>query len=94
MNFSSAFNLSESGRSESTGPLQGRQSSADPARALPANTHNVTSDARMEKIANLRAAIQAGAYAVSPTAVADKIMQGLFDRNRQWGCNSTMCRGR
>ena len=94
MNLSSAFNLSESGRSESASPLPPRQSSTDPARALPANTHNATCDVRMEKIASLRTAIQADAYSVSPTAVADKIMEGLFDRNQQWRCISTICSGR
>ncbi|MEO6829802.1 MAG: flagellar biosynthesis anti-sigma factor FlgM [Acidobacteriaceae bacterium] len=37
------------------------------------------SDVRMEKVASVSAAIQAGTYSVSPLDVADKIMQGMFD---------------
>jgi flagellar biosynthesis anti-sigma factor FlgM len=39
------------------------------------------SDVRMKKIASVSAAIQSGTYNVSPSDVADKIMQGMFDSN-------------
>lgn len=41
------------------------------------------SDVRMEKVASVSAAIQAGTYSVSPHDVADKIMQGMFDPNQR-----------
>ncbi len=40
-------------------------------------------DVRMEKVASVSAAIQAGTYNVSPHDVADKIMQGMFDPNQR-----------
>ncbi len=41
------------------------------------------SDVRMEKVASVNAAIQAGTYNVSASDVADKIMQGMFDPNQR-----------
>lgn len=53
------------------------------AAAQPTAAAGAASDVRMEKVASVSAAIQAGTYSVSPVQVANKIMQGMLDPSLQ-----------
>lgn|GEM_PF-5399203 len=78
----SGFKVPKPGRSKSAGPPQASPSSANRNPAPPVGAESAAGDVRTEKVARLRAAIQAGTYFVSAIAFADKIMQGMFDWDR------------
>jgi flagellar biosynthesis anti-sigma factor FlgM len=53
------------------------------AAAQSAAPDSMSSDVRLDKVASVSAAIQAGTYNVSPHDVADRIMQGMFELNQR-----------
>ena len=82
MSPANGLNPPEPGRAASTDPLPAQQRGANRTTAPAGDAENTATDMRVEKIARLRAAIQAGTYYVSAIAFAEKIMQGMLGWNR------------
>ncbi len=78
-----AQNSGSASKASASAPNGGKtdQASLSASGLAAAQSAAPESDVRTEKIASVSAAIQAGTYHVSSTAVADKIMQGMFDSN-------------
>ncbi len=65
-------------QSQAAIPNGGKTDQADLSSTGLAAAQSATSDVRMEKVQNVRAAIDAGTYQVSAQDVADKMIQNLL----------------